>query len=360
MLGRLKNWINKPSGIEGESDNLLFLTRYLLLFFLAHTIFIGISSAVILLPVHAVIAFVVMMLFHICFQLTYRSGISTVAIIVSVICGFYITCFSLTYGWRSSFPVLLFVVLAYLWYDIAWDMGWKVFFSILSIALFILIHIFAPAGVTSLSAEHPLFRAIACVNIFFSFTSLSLILYFFCTQFAEAERKLYLYNRQLKKIAETDPLTKLPNRRFALDELKQIENNYVDGGRFVSIAIGDIDFFKKVNDNYGHEAGDLVLSTLAALFASEMDGHGFAARWGGEEFLFVYDHANGDEAYLMLDELREKVSHTAISYGDLTITVNMTFGVEEYGPRAGIDATISAADKKLYLGKSGGRNRVVY
>lgn len=360
MFKKLKNLIQKPSLIEGESDNLLFLTRYLLLLFLAHTIFIGIVSVLRMLPINATVAFTVAVLYLMCFHRTYRSGISGVAIAVSVIFGLYVTFFALNYGWRCSFQLMLFVILSYLWYDIAWDTGWKIFFSVLIIALFSAISFFSPIGVTLLSKTDPLLWTLVYGNIIFSLLCMSIILYFFCTQFAEAERKLYLYNRQLKKIAETDPLTKLPNRRYALDELKQLENNYEEDGRFLSIAIGDIDFFKKVNDNYGHEAGDLVLSTLASIFTKEMEQHGFAARWGGEEFLFVFDHSNGDDAYLILDGLRETISRKQIPYGEQIIQVNMTFGVEEYGPRAGIDATISAADKKLYLGKTGGRNRVVY
>ncbi|MBR5115654.1 MAG: hypothetical protein IK096_01185, partial [Lachnospiraceae bacterium] len=195
MLGKLKKWILKPSGIEGESDNLLFLTRYLLLLFMAHTIFIGVVTAISGLRISAIVAFVVMALYHIAFQLTYRISISNVATGVSIVSAFYFTCFAINYGWRCSFQLLFFVILCYLWYDIAWDTGWKIFFSVVVIGLFSLISILSPVGMTLLSRTDPLLWAIVYVNIFFSFVSISIILYFFCTQFAEAERKLYLYNR---------------------------------------------------------------------------------------------------------------------------------------------------------------------
>ena len=223
-----------------------------------------------------------------------------------------------------------------------------------------MINAVTPTRGVFISADDPGYHFIVYTNILLSLLCLSIIAYFYCTQFADAERKLYLYNKELKKISETDPLTKLPNRRFALDELKEIENNYETNGDLVSIAIGDIDYFKNVNDTYGHDAGDVVLSSLSALFSDYMHELGFVARWGGEEFLFVFEHSNGDDAYVALDSLREQVSRTEFKYGENKLKITITFGVEEYGPRVGVDETIAAADKKLYLGKAGGRNKVVY
>ena len=138
----------------------------------------------------------------------------------------------------------------------------------------------------------------------------------------------------------------------------------------VCIAIGDIDFFKKVNDTYGHEAGDEVLKQLAVLCSEYMSSHGIAARWGGEEFLFVFNNENLDEAGMNANELLSKIRNMTVKWNDIEIRVTMTIGVADVNTfisgevtEAEIDdrinEAVSAADKKLYMGKSNGRNTVV-
>ncbi|MBP3278932.1 MAG: GGDEF domain-containing protein, partial [Butyrivibrio sp.] len=126
------------------------------------------------------------------------------------------------------------------------------------------------------------------------------------------------------------------------------------------IAIGDIDFFKNVNDTYGHEAGDFILQSLAEEFKNFMKARGFVARWGGEEFLFVLPRINGDEAMAVLDELRLIVKKREYVYKEHTIKLTMTFGIEEFSKISGVEKTIEEADKKLYLGKQNGRDQVVF
>ncbi len=173
----------------------------------------------------------------------------------------------------------------------------------------------------------------------------------------EAERQLFLANQKLKLAADTDPLTRLPNRRAILEVLAEIDRDKDDT---ISIAIGDIDHFKLVNDTYGHDAGDEVLKTISNLTMRFMDKKGYCARWGGEEFLLVFSNTNGDEAYLMLDHFRRKIGETVTEYEGNKIQVTMTFGLEEHGFFQTTDKTIKDADDKLYTGKNTGRNKVVY
>ena len=91
-----------------------------------------------------------------------------------------------------------------------------------------------------------------------------------------------------------------------------------------------------------------------------MKKRGIVARWGGEAFLLVFEGINGDEAALALEDLRDRIAKTKIFYGEQELRVTMTFGIEEYDFRAGIDKIINEADKKLYMGKEAGRNRVVF
>ena len=171
------------------------------------------------------------------------------------------------------------------------------------------------------------------------------------------ERKLMKYNKELQRAANTDMLTKLWNRLFLM---QYMEKKVASPDIFLSIAIGDIDFFKKVNDTYGHECGDEVLRTLAAVFKKEMEGCGVVARWGGEEFIFVFEGVNGDEAMVLLDHLQRVVRDTVINYEGLQLKVTMTFGLVEYNTKLRLDENINIADERLYIGKEKGRDRIIY
>ena len=144
------------------------------------------------------------------------------------------------------------------------------------------------------------------------------------------------------------------------EELEEIRNKSLSESYLFCIAIGDIDYFKKINDTYGHDAGDFILSELAKIFRTYMRDKGVVARWGGEEFLFVIPRVNGDEALKILDELRRSVEEKEFKFNDVVLKVTMTFGIDEYSELTGIDKTIAEADKKLYLGKQSGRNRVIF
>ncbi|MCR5595362.1 MAG: GGDEF domain-containing protein [Lachnospiraceae bacterium] len=173
----------------------------------------------------------------------------------------------------------------------------------------------------------------------------------------EAERQLYLANQKLKLAADTDQLTHLPNRRAIMEILSDIDESKTGT---VTIAMGDIDHFKIVNDTYGHDAGDAVLKTVSSNMMEFMDNKGYCARWGGEEFLLVFDDINGDDAYMLLDSFRRKLAGIVTEYDGNPIKVTMTFGLEEHGFYQTTDKTIKDADDKLYTGKETGRNKVVY
>ena len=182
----------------------------------------------------------------------------------------------------------------------------------------------------------------------------------FASKFARTEYKLYQYTVQLKKLAGSDPLTGLMNRRNMLSVIDEVLPGMLKGVDMMSIAIGDIDFFKKVNDSRGHDCGDYVLKELSQLFESYMERKGYAARWGGEEFLFVFIHGNADDAYVDLESLRNSIEKKTFEFADHEFKITMTFGLEEHNMNEDIDETIKKADEKLYMGKESGRNKVVY
>lgn len=164
--------------------------------------------------------------------------------------------------------------------------------------------------------------------------------------------------RSLRHMIEQDALTELFNRRSANRKLKQLLKRSESNKAPFSICIADIDFFKKVNDTYGHDCGDAVLKHTAAILNEHMKPLGFAARWGGEEFLLVFDNMNMFQAKTSLQALLEKIRESEVVYEEQTVKITMTFGVTD-NDTSDINLLIKQADDKLYAGKEAGRNRVV-
>ena len=194
------------------------------------------------------------------------------------------------------------------------------------------------------------------INTVSIYVLISVIIILFCQDSLVMEKKLVTYNERLREASLHDPLTKLYNRRAMVEYLNELTRKKA----WCNIAIGDIDFFKKVNDTYGHEAGDAVLVHVAGLLSDCMENQGRVCRWGGEEFLLVFRDMNGEKALLELEKIRGLIERQRIVYKEKQISVTMTFGLEEYDNNKPIDLTINNADQKLYMGKSGGRNRVIF
>ena len=143
--------------------------------------------------------------------------------------------------------------------------------------------------------------------------------------------------------------------------MQYLEQTLIPGNTsFTSICICDIDFFKKVNDNYGHDVGDIVLQNLADIMTTTLDKNILAARWGGEEFLLVFAGYNGDEAYNKLETLRGNIKSLEFKAKEKTFSITMTFGLAEYDFSSDIDTIIKEADEKLYMGKENGRDQIVF
>lgn len=161
----------------------------------------------------------------------------------------------------------------------------------------------------------------------------------------------------LADTARTDTLTQLRNRR-SFDESLEVElERAARTGHPVSLLLGDIDFFKTINDRFGHPTGDLVLRDVASAISAAIRSIDLAARVGGEEFAVLAPGTDTASAHLLAERIRR---HVAISVGVGSDRVRLSFGVAAY-PEHGPDATAltAAADAALYLAKARGRDRTV-
>lgn len=164
--------------------------------------------------------------------------------------------------------------------------------------------------------------------------------------------------RSLRNLIVKDSLTDLYNRRYCNQNLKNISEQYIKTGEPYTLAIADIDFFKKVNDTYGHTAGDEVLVSVAQIMKKSMAGKGFAARWGGEEFLLVYTGCDMETTLTYLEMLVEAIREMRVEYDDKAIKITISIGVAT-GNGDSVDKVLCTADNRLYHAKKEGRDRVV-
>ena len=125
------------------------------------------------------------------------------------------------------------------------------------------------------------------------------------------------------------------------------------------IAIADIDFFKKVNDTYGHNCGDFTLKELSRLFLERAAGKYTVCRWGGEEFCFFLPDLNLDQAGAVMQDVHAAVRKMPLHFADIDYAITITIGVEEYDFKSTTDVVLDRADRKLYMGKVHGRDQVV-
>jgi two-component system, cell cycle response regulator len=159
--------------------------------------------------------------------------------------------------------------------------------------------------------------------------------------------------------SETDPLTGLFNRRTFLKRIEEEAMRFRRYQKPFSILFGDIDFFKKINDTYGHAAGDAVLINISNILKTEKREIDQVARWGGEEFLILLPETDVAGAVQHGNKIREMISAKPFIYEGQEINITMSFGVSIYNGDTSIEKTIDLADQRLYRAKESGRNKVV-
>ena len=170
---------------------------------------------------------------------------------------------------------------------------------------------------------------------------------------------LAVANGKLEELSRTDPLTKLWNRRY-MHEIVELERVRIKRAfEPFSFILMDIDHFKNVNDTYGHECGDYVLSTIAVILRSAVRKQDVVGRWGGEEFLLFLPATSLKGALTIAESIRKKIADYPFNYSSTNIAITATLGVSEYEETVSVEACIKLADDALYEGKEGGRNRVV-
>lgn len=161
-----------------------------------------------------------------------------------------------------------------------------------------------------------------------------------------------------KESAVTDYLTGLYNRMYLHESGKTFFENAKRKNINITVAMVDIDFFKKINDRYGHYAGDLVLKNIAQIFTEHIRKTDIVARYGGEEFCILLSNSSEEELFIVLDKLRYAVENASVLYKGTLISCTISIGACKTLEKS-FESMVEKADKALYQAKNDGRNRVV-
>ena len=226
----------------------------------------------------------------------------------------------------------------------------------LAVFLSIIVYLFVWSDIALIEQVYSLEFKKRIVYVFITVTFLSSVYEYSRQQtYAEIQRLRKKFERQ----ATYDPLTQLLNRRGLQ---KQIVAELARSDRQSSVAsviLLDLDKFKQVNDTYGHDAGDDVLTNTADLLRRSIRQQDYVSRWGGEEFLLVLPDTNQQNAQVLAEKIREKIANATIAFEQHTLKVTASFGVSEVTSSDNFEKAISLADKALYQAKNNGRNKVV-
>jgi diguanylate cyclase (GGDEF)-like protein len=180
-------------------------------------------------------------------------------------------------------------------------------------------------------------------------------------ELADANTRLVDANRQLDRLAKTDPLTGLYNRRYFMEQLEFEIRRGARTRRQFALIILDVDHFKQYNDSNGHTAGDELLQRLATLLELNLRAVDLVARYGGEEFVVLLFDTGPDDGYAAAKKLQQVVAEQPFPHeqsqanGKLTISVGVAFYPQDSGEAR---ALIDRADQALYAAKGAGRNTV--
>lgn len=179
-------------------------------------------------------------------------------------------------------------------------------------------------------------------------------------------RELVEKNTQLERMATTDELTALPNRRFFLESMERElrKMTRLTSEQPLSLLVIDLDRFKSINDRFGHAAGDEVLRQVARRLAQGVRATDLAARYGGEEFAILLPNTKPSGAHFLAEKLRAEVEQTELRFNGTKIGVTISVGVATIAAPQRYDAEVEEellrrADEAMYRAKTGGRNRVV-
>lgn len=174
------------------------------------------------------------------------------------------------------------------------------------------------------------------------------------------EEELESKNTLLQKISITDALTKVYNRRYLVQRMNEEINKVKRYGYSVSCLMLDIDYFKKINDKYGHQQGDHVLKVLASLIKKNIRNVDIISRYGGDEMIILFPHTDLKGACVVTERLRTKIKETNFGQSKTPLKLTVSLGLVSFDKKDSLDgdSLMRAMDRQLYRAKQTGRDKI--
>lgn len=265
-------------------------------------------------------------------------------------------------GWQFGFPLYIIALVPlsyYICYTIKAD--YRRLFTATLLALFAFVcfigcRILSSYITPSYQSDSDIFMlVIYSFNTICAFVLLLAFSLIFLLEMQSMTLKLERQNTALEELANIDPLTGLYNRR----SMHKFLSLSVEENKDFSLIMCDIDDFKKINDTYGHEFGDIVLKGVSAIIKEQIAEGDYACRWGGEEMLILCNRPLTEEVRRTAEAIRRNIAEKNFDYHGTAIHCTLTLGLAAHEANQKIEKTISKADMKLYQGKRDGKNVVV-
>ncbi len=361
MLSRLRGLALKKTGVEERIFKHTVILRVNLCLMILYFICFSCLSAIFGANQGAIVGGAGLLLMSLLLFATYRGWSSVAAEVYCISLSAVSLCVAILYGSGTSPMVIMLIQIMVLFTVNLLNLKNRIAFAVMLLTYYLFLFNYMQMSAPVYVLDEPeinlfqLLHFIIGALITFGIMGVTTV----DSQFYEQD--LIERNQSLRALAAFDSLTGISNRSAITEVLNKATSLYRKAKlEALTVAIADIDFFKKVNDTYGHNCGDIVLKEVAFLMRDFMEGKGKVGRWGGEEFLFVFYNRNGEQVEHELYDLQKQLRALVVNYEDYSFSVTLTFGVAEYSPARDVLDTIGEADRKLYMGKQAGRNVIVF
>jgi diguanylate cyclase (GGDEF)-like protein len=261
-------------------------------------------------------------------------------------------------GWESGFHYYIIGLIPLIFYSQSWRLSTKLLLTSILCGVYLSLYFNALLSYPLAAADPIRLHAVGVANIITLFIVFAALSNYYRLAATNAENALTKANMKLKHQAHNDALTKLPNRHDLTERIEALVTSYLVNPDPFCVILTDIDNFKKINDTYGHNTGDLILVMVGETLLSCMREHDLIGRWGGEEFLALLPGTQAAGARLVAERMRQKIAAMNLPIGDTEKNITMTFGIAEFDNKTDASGCINRADQVMYQGKISGKNCV--
>lgn len=307
-------------------------------------------------------------MYFVCFQLIYKKLVQLFMGLLLTEIMVHMIAVTICIGWHAGFPIYSFGLICVVYYTKYIYFSEKhmsyvpAVVAILSITIFIGLRLYTYWIKPKYQIDETILQIFFLANSVLIFALIIIALHNY-TKF------VILNEDSLHNIADFDELTQIYNRRKMHQVLDKLYKESESGSTSFCITIMDVDNFKHINDNYGHDAGDYVLKTISSvmrktIYDDAKKNCGYVARWGGDEFLIVQQHGKKglpvEDCQSMIYNIHETIDSMDFTYEGKRLPVSMTGGFATHIKGSTITETFKAADENLYKGKEQGKNVVIF